>query len=302
MKIDRLLGIVTILLENPKVKAKTLAEKFEVSIRTIHRDIEDICKAGIPIVTYQGGDGGISIAEGYKLNDSILTLEDMNNIIIGLKGMESISNEKNVKMLLEKFQSRREEIIAANDSIFIDLASFYKEGLSSKIKSLREAIMERHKVEFQYFSASRTCKRIVDPYYISFKWGAWYLIAYCNLRNDFRVFKLNRMDKLNKIETEFQSVDISDEKLNMDNYFNGDEEIAELLIDKSMEYKIVDEYGAGSYEITEENKIRFQLTYVNKEYAIEFILSMGDKVKIISPDSLVEEIKNKAKNILSNYE
>lgn len=301
MKIDRLLGIVTILLKNPKVKAKTLAERFEVSIRTIHRDIEDICKAGIPIVTYQGGDGGISIAEGYKLDNSLLTLEDMNNIIVGLKGMESVSKEKNIKLLLEKFQNDREEVIAANDNIFIDLASFYKEGLSEKIKILRQAISDKNRVEFEYFSSNSTCKRTVEPYYISFRWGDWYLFAYCKLRSDFRVFKLNRMDRLLRLEEKFTDIDIPVEKLDMGNYFNKEEETAELLIDKSMEYKLVDTYGVGSYEIIED-KLKFSLNYVNKEYALEFIMSLGDKAKVISPQSLAEEIKNKAKNILSIYE
>jgi len=80
MKIDRLLSIITILLQQNKVTAPELARKLEVSRRTIHRDIDDICRAGIPIITYQGGDGGISIADGFKLDKSVLST--VNNILL----------------------------------------------------------------------------------------------------------------------------------------------------------------------------------------------------------------------------
>ncbi|MHB8065987.1 MAG: helix-turn-helix transcriptional regulator [Ruminiclostridium sp.] len=87
MKIDRQLGIITVLLQREKVTAPELASKFEVFRRTINRDVEDICKAGIPIITY--GDGGISIAEGYKIDKTVISVEELQNIIAGLKSLES---------------------------------------------------------------------------------------------------------------------------------------------------------------------------------------------------------------------
>jgi predicted DNA-binding transcriptional regulator YafY len=143
MKIDRLLGIITTLLQKGKVTAPYLAEKFEVSRRTILRDLDDICMAGIPIVTTQGGDGGISIAEGYKLDKSILTTGELQSILTGLRSIEGIEKPATIERLVQKLAPNDGKsydgkpydgaIVSLRDSIVIDLASHYKNDLSEKI-------------------------------------------------------------------------------------------------------------------------------------------------------------------------
>ena len=103
MKIDRLIGIITILLQRDKITAPELAERFEVSRRTINRDIEDICKAGIPVITTQGNGGGISIIDNYKIDKSLLTSEELQAIFTGLKSIDSVSKTSYMKKLFEKF-------------------------------------------------------------------------------------------------------------------------------------------------------------------------------------------------------
>ncbi|MBB6214266.1 putative DNA-binding transcriptional regulator YafY [Anaerosolibacter carboniphilus] len=301
MKIDRLLGIITILLNNERIKAKDLAEKFEVSIRTIHRDIENICIAGIPIVTYQGGGGGIGIAEGYKLDKNILTNDELDNIIIGLKSIESISYNANIKLLLEKLSPKQGDIISVSNNMYIDLTSFYKINLPQKISQLKEAIHNSFEVYFDYFSDKGLSQRHIEPYFITFKWSAWYVFGYCKLRNDFRLFKLNRISSLKITDIKFKLRNVPEERLNLDNYFNNEEKVVTMLIDRCYEYKIVDQYGVDSYEITEDNRIKFNLVYRNHQYAMEFILSLGDKVYILSPDSIIDELKTNSKNILNMY-
>lgn len=301
MKIDRLLGIITTLVNCDKIKAKALAEKFEVSTRTIHRDIEDICKAGIPLVTYQGGDGGISIAEGYKLDKNILTMEELDNIVIGLKSIESISPNSKVNLLLEKFAPKEEDIISISNNIFIDLTSFYKISLSHKISVLREAINNKNEVSFDYFSNKGISKRQIEPYFITFKWNAWYVFGYCKYQNDFRLFKLNRTDNLTLTEIKFSSRDIPGEKTELDNYFKNDVHSVTLLLHRSLEYQIVENYGVGSYEITEDNRIKFNLDYTNYHYAMQTILSFGDKAEVLSPKHIIDDVKNCAENILKMY-
>lgn len=110
MKIDRLIGILTILMQKEKVTAPYLAEKFEVSRRTINRDIEDMCKAGIPIVTLQGKNGGISIMEGYQIDKTLLTNDDMDSILSALKGLDSVSNTNKYKLLIEKLSAGNKKI------------------------------------------------------------------------------------------------------------------------------------------------------------------------------------------------
>lgn len=301
MKIDRLIGIITILLNNDRTKAKDLAERFEVSIRTIHRDIENICKAGIPIITYQGGGGGISIAEGYKLDKNILTNDELDNIITGLKSIASITNNSSIQLLLEKLSPEQDDIISMSGDIFIDLTSFYKTSLNQKISLLRQAISNNFMVCFDYFSSKGNSRRNVEPYFITFKWSAWYVFGYCKLRNDFRLFKLNRISNLKILNIKYTLRDVPNEKLNLDNYFQKDKKIITMLIDRSLEYQIVDRYGIDSYEITEDNHIKFSLFYNNHEYAMDFIRSLGDKVYILSPKSIIDELKTNAKNILEMY-
>ncbi len=301
MKIDRLLGIITVLLNNERTTARILAERFEVSIRTIHRDIESICNAGIPIITYQGGGGGISIAEGYKLDKSILTSDELGNIIIGLKSIESISDDSKINHLLDKLSLKHEDVISVSNNIFIDLTSFYKTGLSQKISLLREAINNSYEVVFDYFSTKGTSNRCIEPCFVTFKWSAWYVFGYCKLRENFRLFKLNRMNNLKITDMKFFSRNIPPERFNLDNYFQGDEKTITMIIDRSLEYQIVEHYGVDSYEITEDNRIKFSLVYNNHQYAMDVIRSFGDKAYVLSPKSIVEELKANAKNILDMY-
>ena len=129
MKIDRLIGIITILLGQDKVTAPELAKRFEVSRRTINRDIEDICKAGIPLITTQGYGGGISIADGYKIEKTLFTEEELQTIFTALKGVDSVSKTPYLEKLLEKKLSSKNKQIIANDNIVIDLRSHYLKHL-----------------------------------------------------------------------------------------------------------------------------------------------------------------------------
>ena len=147
MKLDRLLGILITLLRQDKITAPVLAEKFEVSRRTINRDIEALCLAGIPLVTEQGRGGGISIAPGYKLEKELLTEEELQAILIGVRGVDSILKQPKGPVLADKLFQRETE-----EQVLIDLASFYKDSLTEKISLLRDAISRRLAVSIRYYS------------------------------------------------------------------------------------------------------------------------------------------------------
>ena len=194
MKIDRLIGILSVLLQKEKTTAPELAERFEVSRRTINRDIEDLCRAGIPIRTSQGTGGGISIMDGYRMDRTILTSKDMQVILAGLRSLDSVSGGSYYAQLMEKIQTGSSTFISGRDSILIDLSSWYKESLTPKIETIQDAIGERHLVRFRYYSPTGESGRTVEPYYLVFHWSSWYLWGWCRDRKDFRLFKLNRMD------------------------------------------------------------------------------------------------------------
>ena len=140
MKIDRLIGILSILLQEEKITAPELAERFEVSRRTINRDIEDLCKAGIPILTSQGSGGGINIMDVYTMDRTILTSKDMQMIMAGLRSLDSVSGSHYYGQLMEKLKTGSSDFVSGNESLLIDLSSWDKDSLSTKIELIQYAI------------------------------------------------------------------------------------------------------------------------------------------------------------------
>ena len=194
MKTDRLIGILSILLQEEKTSAPELAERFEVSRRTINRDIEDLCKAGIPVKTVQGSGGGISIMDGYRMDRTILTSRDMQMILAGLRSLDSVSGTRYYEQLLEKIQPGSSAFVSGRDSILIDLSSWNKASLAPKIGTIQHAIENRKLLEFRYYAPSGESSRTIEPYYLIFQWSSWYVWGWCAVREEFRLFKLNRMD------------------------------------------------------------------------------------------------------------
>lgn len=304
MKIDRMLGILTFLANQPKVKAKELAERFEVSVRTIYRDIDDIAKAGIPIVTFPGGDGGIGIAEGFTLDKSILTRNELKNIVLGLKSLGSVIMDSQINSLLGKLSPEPNRFLACKDDVVIDLASFYKYSLAPKISVLRKAVAERNVVRFAYYSKKGQTERAVEPYLITFQWAAWYLFGYCRLREDFRLFKLNRITGLELTDMRYVPRQITEEQLDFSAYLSDPrtKRCATLVLDRSLEYVVVDEFGTDAIERTNDNKIVAKWDYVDEREMVKTVLGLGGGVKVAAPQSLADAVCAEAEKIFQQYQ
>ncbi len=203
MRIDRMVGILSILLQKEKVTAPELAERFEVNRRTINRDIEELCKAGIPIVTTQGQGGGIAIMDGYKMDRTLLTNKEMQDILAGLRSLDSVNGTKRYAQLMDKLSLGASDFMTGNQSVLIDLSSWYQNALSSKIEVIRNAIDSRSILDFHYFSPRGEGRRRIEPYYLIFKWSNWYVWGWCADRKEFRLFKLNRMEGSELRRTKF---------------------------------------------------------------------------------------------------
>lgn len=221
MKIDRLIGILSILLQEEKTTAPELAERFEVSRRTINRDIEDLCKAGIPIKTAQGTGGGISIMDGYRIDRTILSSKDMQMILAGLRSLDSVSGSRYYSQLMEKIQTGSSEFISGRDSMLIDLSSWYKGSLAPKIEVIQSAIENRRIIRFKYYAPSGESNRRVEPYYLVFQWSSWYVWGWCLERKDYRLFKLNRMDCVVETNCGFLCRDVPMPDLSNEKIFPG---------------------------------------------------------------------------------
>lgn len=300
MKIDRLIGILSILLQQEKITAPELADKFEVSKRTINRDIEDLCKAGIPIQTAQGCGGGIGIMDGYRMDRTLLTSKDMQMIMAGLRSLDSVSGSHYYGQLMEKIKPGSSRFISGKDSVLIDLSSWYKDAIAPKISLIQESIEERKCIIFDYYSPSGDTIRKIEPYYLIFKWSSWYVWGWCLRRKEFRLFKLNRLDKLQKSETEFKVREAPMPDLSIEKIF-PDKIHVKALFYPEMKWRIVEEFGPHCFEETEEGKLLFHADYTDKDNLISWLLTFGDKVFLLEPMEVREEIRELLMKMQENY-
>lgn len=303
MRIDRLIGMLAILLQKEKVTAPELAEHFEVSRRTINRDIEELCKAGIPIVTQQGQGGGISIMDGYKMDRTLFTGKEMQDILAGLRSLDSVNGTNRYVQLMEKLSVDSSDFMTGNQSVLIDLSSWHQTALAFKIELIRAAIDSKRELAFIYYSPKGESRRQIEAYYLIFKWASWYVWGWCKTRKDFRLFKLNRMEQLELCENTFEEracplPDLSDSKV-----FSGGMEV-KALFRPEYKWKLVEEYGAQCYTEQEDGRLLFQTnTFANKDYLIDWLFSFQDGVELIEPEEIRAEIRRVLevmKNIYSN--
>lgn len=300
MKLDRLLGILTVLLKNDRVTAPRLAEKFEVTRRTIGRDIDTLCQAGIPIVTHQGGGGGISIADGYKLDKNILTTDELSNIIAALKGIGSVSEKSQVERTLDKLSTNKDTMVSLREPIVIDLASYYKGSLTPKINAIKQAILGQRLIEFDYYYEKGQTHRRIEPYFVIFQWTAWYVFGFCLEKKDWRLFKLGRLWDLQLCEEAYKQREIPGERRDFNAHLPDDKKLV-ILFEPSAKYQIIEAYGLNCYTETEDGRLRLEMGYTNREYTISWLLGFGGKAKVIEPVDMAYELKSIAENIIQNY-
>ena len=300
MKIDRLIGILSILLQKDMVTAPELAEHFEVSRRTINRDIEALSKAGIPIQTLQGSGGGISIMNGYRMDRTILTSKDMQMILAGLRSLDSVSGSGYYGQLMEKIQTGSSELISGRDSVLIDLSSWYKTSLAPKISTIQDAIEKRHILDFYYYAPSGESERSIEPYYVVFKWTSWYVYGWCLTRKDYRLFKLNRMDKVRETGESFVCRNAPVPELSSELAFPRNI-ILKALFDPDMKWRLVEEFGPDCYEVQKDGRLLLIRDYSDMENLTMWMLTFGDKVEVLDPPELRDNLKNMAESMIKIY-
>lgn len=301
MKIERQIGILSMLLQKDTVTAPCLAEQFEVSRRTINRDIEDLCKAGIPIVTKQGVNGGISIMENYKLDKTLFTHGEMQDILAGLRSLDSVNGTNRYGQLMEKLSAGSSDFMVGNQSVLIDLSSWYKDSLAPKIELIRTAIDKCRELEFVYYSPKGESVRCIEPYYLIFQWASWYVWGWCRDRKAFRLFKLNRMDDPQISEEVFVKRRVPMPDLSNEKIFPGGIK-AKALFEPECKWRLVEEFGSGSFVQQGDGKLLFQADYTDRENLITWLLSFRDKVELLEPEDIRAELKVSIERMKKKYE
>ncbi|SHJ87806.1 Predicted DNA-binding transcriptional regulator YafY, contains an HTH and WYL domains [Hathewaya proteolytica DSM 3090] len=310
MKIDRLLGLLNILANRERVTIRELAQRFEVSKRTISRDIDTLNKAGIPIVTYSGMGGGVSVVEGYKYKDSVLSRSDVVNLFTALSGFMSINKDSELINLMAKLVPEEVETIFSKSDYLIDLSSWFKNSIvQEKLMDFHEAIKTQKQISLEYVSNKSRKVRAVQPYKLIFKQSYWYLYGFCEDSEGFRLFKINRIVSYIISDKTFQGRSIEEFKLNdnfISNNFKG--EHAKNLYDvtlryqKANEFLLTDKIDAKFFHRDKEEEIGhivFQIS--DLEFVVDLVISMQDKVKVICPLQLKDKVKLKIKKMNEIY-
>ena len=294
---NRLFEIIYILLERKKVTAKELAEKFEVSTRTIYRDIDLLSASGIPIYAVKGKDGGISILDNYVLDKSLLSEEEQNQILFSIQAMKKINgqDEKDILNKMSRLFNKK-----VDDWIKVDFSNWGKEALQDKrFDMIKTAILDKKLIEFTYYNSnSEKTKRIVEPLQIYFKDKSWYLIVYCRVKNDYRIFKMARMKELKLCNEHFER-EIPNEY--EDKSIDFKTILLELEISNKLAYRVYDEFENEEITKNKDGNFIIKVEYPENEWIYGYILSFGEYIKVISPESIKDIIKKKAQKILNNY-
>ncbi|MBQ5331454.1 MAG: YafY family transcriptional regulator [Oscillospiraceae bacterium] len=301
MKIDRLIGILSILLQKEKVTSQELAEKFEVSRRTILRDVETLNMAGIPIVSEQGQGGGISVMEGYKIDSTILSSGDMQAILSGLHSLDSVSGTNRYRRLMEKLSAADTASVNADSHIIIDLSRWDRSAVSDKIEMIKGAIEHQHIITFRYFSPGGESKRRIEPYHLVFQWSSWYVWGYCTERQDYRMFKLTRMTELKQSDEKCEERDVPEYTCDKLRHTRGEIK-ATVRFDISLKWRLIDEFGTDMLSFDENGDIMLTLTWEDAPSFYRYILSFGDGAEIVSPEGYRNGFTALVKNICARYE
>lgn len=310
MKIDRLLGILNILVNTDRITIKDLAERFEVSKRTIFRDLDTLNKSGIPIVTYSGLGGGVSVIEGYKYKKSVFSKNDIKNIFTALSALMSINKDNDLINLMAKIIPEETKNIFSKSDFLIDLSSWFKDSITQKkIIHLHEAIENHNCISIEYISKSSRKVRTIEPYKLVFKQSYWYLYGFCQDNNEFRLFKINRIVSYKILDTNFNSRLI--EKIDFKDDFAADlfcSQDSTPLYNVELEYDFSNEFYLTNkidarffkrYSGEEKGHITFQVS--DLDWTADFIISMESKVKVLSPPELKEKVKLRIKNMSEMY-
>ena len=303
MKSNRMFGILCKLLEAKKITAKELAEYFEVSIRTIHRDLLDLSSAGFPVVTQQGIGGGVSLLDNFRYNKSALNKDELNLIFTGLNSFTTIDDSAKIKTLLAKLRLNSDNTMLLENDIVIDFAAWnYNSALIEKIKSIRKAIATRILVEMRYYSSSGYSERMVEPYKLIFKQQYWYLFGFCKKHNDFRIYKLSQVVEMKLTDIHFeerQNYEIPE--LTAD-FVNSSGQVITVRMDITYEFFAIDFFGMENIHKDDSGNIfvTFQTEDIN--WAISVFSQFGENAEIISPDYVRKMMKDFFKQAIKQYE
>lgn len=283
MKTSRLFHIIHRLLRDRRTTAPALAQELEVSVRTIYRDIDALCQAGIPVVTEPGKGGGLSLMEGFALPGTLMNPQEQAQLLVAVKSMESLTGTASSSLMLKLGALfRRQE----SDWLAVDFSRWGSPGgRDVRFDLLQQAIRNRRCVRFTYSGASSGGVRTVQPAKLVYKASAWYLQGFCLTRQDFRTFKLNRIRDL---EATSEAFDPLPEPPPIEAFADAAEyPEVRLCFPPALAFRVYDEFDTGS--ITQEADGSLTVTAhmpIDDGWLCGYLLSFGGAVQVLAPQQL----------------
>lgn len=287
MRDSRLFRILYYVLEKGKVTANELSEKFEVSVRTIYRDIDVISSAGIPIYATQGKSGGIEIADDFVLKKSLLSEKEQEQILVALKGLEGI-NKQYENELLTKLSAFFK--IKNTNWIEVDFTNWQRGNEYDELfNDIKSAIINKNIIRFTYFSSNeKETSREVKPIRLLFKGWDWYVYTFCLLRNEFRYFKLSRIRDLKILDENFE--DSYEDVVLIKKMEYKDTVHVKLKFDRKVAFRVYDEMG--DIKEDEEGNLYAEIELPNDYNLYNYIFSFGESVEVLEPIEIRNNIRD----------
>lgn len=287
MRDSRLFRILYYVLEKGKVTANELSEKFEVSVRTIYRDIDVISSAGIPIYATQGKGGGIEIADDFVLKKSLLSEKEQEQILVALKGLEGI-NKQYENELLTKLSAFFK--IKNTNWIEVDFTNWQRGNEYDELfNDIKSAIINKNIIRFTYFSSNeKETSREVKPIRLLFKGWDWYVYTFCLLRNEFRYFKLSRIRDLKILDENFE--DSYEDVVLIKKMEYKDTVHVKLKFDRKVAFRVYDEMG--DIKEDEEGNLYAEIELPNDYNLYNYIFSFGESVEVLEPIEIRNNIRD----------
>lgn len=309
MKVDRLVSIIMILLDKKRVGAQELADMFEVSPRTIYRDIDAINMAGIPVRSTAGVGGGFEIMQEYKIDKKVFSADDLSALLMGLSSLSGMIRGDELVHALAKVRSfipadRAKEIELKVSQICIDLRLWTgNSNIQPYLEIIKSALQENRLLDFEYIAhhGNKTA-RTVEPYQLVLKGNHWYLQGYCRKRNDFRLFRLSRMSNLQMKEGIFVPRDYQKPQLDFDDIWATMQTRIKIRIHKSVMDRVLDFCTYEDFSSDGDEHYMVNFPFAENDYYYGILLSFGDKCECLEPLHIRAEIKRRIHDIATIYD
>ena len=309
MKIDRLVSIIMILLDKKRIGAQELADIFEVSPRTIYRDIDTINMAGIPVCSIPGVGGGFEIMQNYKIDKNVFSTTDLSAILMGLSSISNMIRGDELVNALTKVKSfipadRAKDIEFRANQIYIDLSPWMgNRNIQEYLETIKIALQERKLLSFEYSDRyGNITTRTAEPYQLVLKSSYWYCQGYCHKKNDLRLFKLSRMSNLQIIEESFTPRDYQKPQLEFDDILGAMQTTIKICIHKSIMERVLDFCTYENFSIDGDEHYIVNFPFIENEYYYNILFSFGNKCECLEPLYIRKEMKRKIHDIATIYE